>query len=311
MTVAFVFPGQGSQYVGMGRSLAQHDPEAERLFAEADRVLGIPLSRLMTEGPEEELRRTVNTQPALLTLSVALAQRLGREVRPDYLAGHSLGEYSALVVAGVLDFPDALRLVRRRAEAMEAAQPVGSGGMAAVLGLDSEEVRAAVAAAADHGAVEIANYNCPGQVVLSGETDALRRAAEECVARGATKVVPLAVSGPFHSSLMRPAAEALAEALDEVTLRNAAIPVVANFTAQVEREAGEIRENLIRQLTGSVRWEESVRLLSGLGVDVFVELGPGKVLSGLIRRTDRNARVLAAEDVEGCQKALDFLGGGD
>ncbi|MDI6870316.1 MAG: ACP S-malonyltransferase [Bacillota bacterium] len=315
MALAFVFPGQGSQYVGMGRRLAGQDPEAAGLYAEADEVLGFPLTRLMREGPEEELRRTVNTQPALVTVSTAVARRLMRDIRPDYVAGHSLGEYSALVAAGALGFPEVLQLVRRRAEAMEAAVPGGRGGMAAVLGLGTEAVREAVASAAatggaGAGVVEIANYNCPGQVVLSGETGALRQAGEECLRRGATKVVELEVSGPFHSSLMRPAAEALAAALAGVTLKDAAVPVVANYTAALEQEAGEIRSNLIRQLTGAVRWEESIRLLIDLGVDVFVEVGPGKVLSGLIKRIDRRVAVLQAEEPEGCQKVLDFLGGG-
>lgn len=310
MAVAFVFPGQGSQYVGMGRALAHADQEAAALFAETDEVLGFGLSRLMMDGPEDELRRTVNAQPALVALSAALARRLGKDLRPDYVAGHSLGEYSALVAAGALALPDALRLVRRRAEAMEAAVPPGAGGMAAVLGLDTEAVRHAVAVARGSGVVEVANYNCPGQVVLSGEKEALRRAEEECLRRGAAKVVPLAVSGPFHSSLMQPAAEALERALDEVAMQDAAVPLVANCSAEVESEAGRLRRNLISQLTGPVRWEESVRRLIDLGVTVFVELGPGKVLTGLIRRIDRKVHALAAEDVEGCQKVLDFLGGG-
>lgn len=313
MALAFVFPGQGSQYVGMGVRLAGDDPAAAGLFQEADRVLGFPLSRIMAEGPEEELRRTVNTQPALVAASVAAAQRLASAgVRPDYAAGHSLGEYSALVAAGALAFADALKLVRRRAEAMETAVAPGRGGMAAVLGLDFDEVRQAVESAATAGAgtVEIANYNCPGQLVLSGETEALRLAGAECLRRGAAKVVPLAVAGPFHSSLMEPARKALAEALSGVALSEPEIPVVANFTADVERTAGEIKENLIRQVTGAVRWEESVRRLLDLGVEVFVEVGPGKVLSGLIRRIDRRATVLSAEDSEGCQKVLDFLGVG-
>ncbi|HHW14640.1 MAG TPA: ACP S-malonyltransferase, partial [Firmicutes bacterium] len=195
MALAFVFPGQGSQYVGMGVGLAEADPAAAGLMREADAVLGFPLSKLMAEGPEEELRRTVNTQPAIVTASVAAARRLtAAGVRPDYAAGHSLGEYSALVAVGALAFPDALRLVRRRAEAMEAAVPQGRGGMAAVLGLATEEVRQAVesVAAAGRGTIEIANYNCPGQVVLSGEGEALRLAGEECLRRGAAKVVPLA-----------------------------------------------------------------------------------------------------------------------
>jgi [acyl-carrier-protein] S-malonyltransferase len=312
MKVAFVFPGQGSQYVGMGRELARQDPAAARLLSEADEVLDFPLSRVMMEGPEEELRRTVNTQPALLLASTAVARRLMRGLRPDYVAGHSLGEYSALVAAGALTLKDALRLVRRRGEAMEAAAPAGRGGMVAVLALAAAEVRESVAAARAGGAgiVEVANYNCPGQVVLSGEAEGLKRAGEECLRRGAAKVVPLAVSGPFHSSFMQPAADALAEALGEVALLDAAIPVVANFTAEVAREAEDIRANLIRQLTGPVRWEESVRRLVGLGVQVFVEVGPGRVLSGLIRRCDRGVTVLQAEEAEGCQKVLDFVGGG-
>lgn len=311
MKPAFVFPGQGSQYVGMGRSLAAADPGAAELFAAADEILGFPLRRLMQEGSEEELRRTVNTQPALLTVSVAAAELLTREgVRPVYVAGHSVGEYSALVAAGALAFPEALRLVRRRAEAMEAAVPAGRGGMAAVLGLDTGLVEAAVATARVVGVVEVANYNCPGQVVISGEQEALRRAGEECLRRGAFKVVELAVSGPFHSSLMQPAALSLERALAETAVGEAGVPVVANCTAEPETRAAEIRVNLVRQLTGSVRWEESVRRLLDLGVDAFVEVGPGKVLSGLIRRIARGSAVLQVEDAGGCQKVLDFLGGG-
>ncbi|MGE5552374.1 MAG: ACP S-malonyltransferase [Betaproteobacteria bacterium] len=310
MRIAFVCPGQGSQYVGMGRQLAGQDPEAAQLIQEADEVLGFPLSRLMMEGPEEELRRTVNAQPALVAATVAAARLLMRKIQPSYVAGHSLGEYSALVVAGALEFHEAIRLVRQRAQAMEGAVPDGGGGMAAVLGLDAETVEETVASFRAVGVVEVANYNCPGQVVLSGENEALRQLGEECLRRGATKVVRLAVSGPFHSALMRPAAEALERALGEVTVRNAEIPVIANYTAAVETEAGQIRENLIRQLTGPVRWEESVRHLIELGVDTFVEVGPGRVLGGLIRRIDRGVTVLQAEEAEGCQKVLDFLGGG-
>ncbi|MGE5507913.1 MAG: ACP S-malonyltransferase [Chitinophagales bacterium] len=310
MTVAFVFPGQGSQVVGMGRSLAESDPEAAGLFAEADRVLGYPLTRVMWDGPEEELKKTIHTQPALLTVSVALHRRLAGRVTPAWVAGHSLGEYSALVAAGALTFADALRLVRARAEAMESALPGGAGGMVAVLGLDSAEIQAACEAAAPAGRVEIANYNCPGQVVISGETAAVEAAGEECRRRGASRVVPLAVSGPFHSTLMQPAAAALATALEGVALKDAAIPVVANFTAAPEKTAAEIKANLVNQITGAVRWEESMRFLIGQGVRTFVEVGPGKVLAGLLRRIDRQAAVLPTEDGEGCQKVLDFLGEG-
>lgn len=310
MAVAFIFPGQGSQVVGMGRALAEEDPQAAQLFVEADRVLGYPLTQVMWEGPEEELKRTVHTQPALLAVSVALYRRLAGNFQPDWVAGHSLGEYSALVAAGALEFAEALRLVRARAEAMEAALPGGRGGMAAVLGLDSAEIRAACEAAAPAGRAEIANYNCPGQVVISGEAPAVAAAGVECQRRGASRVVPLAVSGPFHSTLMQAAAEALAVALEGVSLTDATLPVVANFTAAPETAAAEIKLNLVRQITGAVRWEESMRFLIGQGVSTFVEVGPGKVLAGLLRRIDRQVSVLPTDDGEGCQKVLDFLGGG-
>jgi [acyl-carrier-protein] S-malonyltransferase len=297
--LAFLFPGQGAQAVGMGRALAEAFPEARAAFETADRVLGFPLSELCWNGPAEELKKSVHTQPALLTHSVA-AWRLvdAAGISPEYVAGHSLGEYSACVAAGALAFEDALRLTRRRGQLMYEAGLARPGAMAAVLGLSREEVEAACAEAGATGIVRAANLNAPGQVVISGEPAAVDAACERARARGARRAIRLEVSGAFHSPLMEPAAKGLAEALAGVTFRDARCPVVSNAWARPVQKAGEIRRALEEQLLASVRWEDSMRWLRAEGVEGFVELGTGKVLRGLLRTLDASASSWNVEDPE-------------
>jgi [acyl-carrier-protein] S-malonyltransferase len=287
--IAFQFPGQGSQAVGMGASLADAYPEARAVFDEADEALGFELSRLCWEGPIAKLTETENAQPALLTHSVAVTRVLaGRGVAPDAAAGHSLGEFSAHVAAGSIDFADAVRLVRSRGQAMASAGREQTGTMAAVLGLDADHVRKLCDAARGEDVLEPANYNAPGQIVISGSLDAVRRAVELAPEHGARRAIELNVSGAFHSPLMAAAAAALEEALAGVELRPARIPVVANVDAQPVSDPAEIRPRLLAQLTAPVRWVECIIALRDLGVRTFVEPGTGGVLTGLLRRIDRS-----------------------
>lgn len=297
MKLAFLFPGQGAQAVGMGKALAAAYPEAGEAFATADRVLGLPLSRLCWEGPAEELKKSSITQPALLTHSVA-AWRLveAQGIVPDFVAGHSLGEYSACVAAGALGFEDALRLTRRRGELMYEAGLQRPGAMAAVLGLSRADVEAACAEAASAGIVRAANLNAPGQVVISGEPAAVEAACERAKAKGAKRAIRLEVSGAFHSPLMAPAAEGLRAALAEVPFRDARCPVLSNASAKPVQAAAEIRGALEAQLLASVLWEDSMRWLRAQGVEGFVELGTGKVLRGLLRTIDGTAQSWNVED---------------
>ena len=308
MTLAFLFPGQGAQSVGMGRALSDAHAEARDAFATADRVLGYSLSGICWEGPAEELRKSVHTQPALLTHSVA-AWRLvaAAGLAPAFVAGHSLGEYSACVAAGALSFEDALRLTHRRGELMYEAGLERPGAMAAILGLSRSEVEAACAGAAAAGVVRAANSNAPGQVVISGEPAAVDAACEAAKARGARRAIRLEVSGAFHSPLMASAAKGLAEALDGVTLADARCPVVSNAWARPVRRADEIRAALEEQLLASVRWEASMALLLEQGVDGFVELGSGKVLRGLLRSLDKDAASWNVEDPVSLDAALAAL----
>lgn len=297
MKLAFLFPGQGAQAVGMGKALAEAFPEARETFATADRVLGFGLTELCWNGPADDLKKSKNTQPALLTHSVAawrLVEAAG--VTPDFVAGHSLGEYSACVAAGALSFEDALVVTRRRGELMYEAGLARPGAMAAVLGLSAADVEAACAEAADAGVVRAANLNAPGQVVISGEPAAVDLACEKAKARGAKRAIKLEVSGAFHSPLMEPAAVGLREALAGVTIRDARCPIVSNAWARPVQRADEIRRALEEQLLASVRWEESMRLLRAEGVEGFVELGTGKVLRGLLRTIDSTATSWNVED---------------
>ncbi|HEX6739810.1 MAG TPA: ACP S-malonyltransferase [Vicinamibacteria bacterium] len=304
MSLAFVFPGQGSQAVGMGRALAEAFPESRAVFDEADQVLGFALSRLCCDGPEEELRLTANTQPAILAASIAAYRALeARGLRPAWVAGHSLGEYSALVAAGSLSLADALRTVRRRGEYMQEAVPVGVGAMAAILGLELEQIEAACAEAAQGQVVAPANINCPGQVVIAGHKEAVARAIEGCKARGNKRAVPLPVSAPFHCALMQPAQERLAADLKALAFRDPAVPLVNNVDARVVRSGEEARDGLVRQVSGAVRWQQSVELLRREGVTRFVEVGPGTVLTGLIKKIDREPKVYAVSDPAGVEQA--------
>lgn len=306
--IAFMFPGQGSQKVGMGRVWAEASAGARQAFEEADEALGFPLSRLCFEGPEEELNLTANTQPALLATSVAVLRALGElapELSPVAVAGHSLGEYSALVAAGALDFADALRLVRRRGELMQEAVPVGVGAMAAIIGMDPETIAAVAADAAQGEVCAVANLNGPGQTVIAGHKGAIDRAVALARERGARKATILAVSAPFHSPLMRPAREGLAPMLAATEFRDPRVPVVTNADAEPAATGDAARDALVRQIDGPVRWVESVlRMEEDLGVQAFVEVGPGNVLAGLTRRIVKAARTTAVSDPDHLRQLL-------
>jgi [acyl-carrier-protein] S-malonyltransferase len=303
--LALLFPGQGSQQVGMGKAIAESHPEARAVFQAADQVLGFSLSKLCFEGPADELKLTENTQPAILTTSIALYRVLESQgVEADFVAGHSLGEYSALVAAGGLRLEDAVVLVRKRGRYMQEAVPVGRGAMAAVLGLGLEDIKAVCEAAASGEIVEPANLNGPGQIVIAGHAAAVSRAGEGAKARGAKKVVPLPVSAPFHCELMKPAQERLTRDLAEVTFSDLRVPLISNVDAAPIHRGEEARDALARQVASPVRWEESVRGLLDRGVEQFVEVGPGKVLSGLVRKIDQTVRALSVEGPEGVRKLL-------
>jgi [acyl-carrier-protein] S-malonyltransferase len=305
--VVFLFPGQGSQYAGMGRELADSFSAARGVFDEADRTLGFSISELCFTGPEEALKLTENTQPALLTASVAAYRVLEEKgVRPDYVAGHSLGEYSALVAAGALNFADALRLVRRRGQYMQEAVPPGEGAMAAILGMRPGQV-AEICRKVSDGKVAPANLNSPDQTVISGHAAAVRSAVQQASADGAKRAVVLPVSAPFHSELMRPAQERLEKDLRGTQFSPLRIPLVTNVDAGIITTGAEAREALIRQVTLPVRWEESIRELVEQGATTFVEVGPGRVLSGLLRQIDRSVHSLNVEDVKSLQTALERL----
>jgi len=317
-SIAFVFPGQGSQHVGMGQDVYEASPAARRVFQQADDVLGINLSKLCFEGPEEALQDTINTQPAVLTVSIAFLealrerwQSLGINVTPRFTAGHSLGQYSALVASGSLEFPEAVRLVRERGRLMKESGEAHPGGMAAIIGLEQAALERLCQRAQAHGIVCPANFNSPGQTVISGDLAALSAAMQLAVAEGARRVVQLAISIGAHSPLMQRAAEQFAEILSRFGLRDARVPVISNVTAEALTRAEEIRADLAEQITRSVCWMQSVQAMVGDGVTSFVEIGPGQVLSGLIKRISREAHVLNVGDLKSLERQavlLDAIG---
>ncbi|WP_027726085.1 ACP S-malonyltransferase [Tuberibacillus calidus] len=311
--IAFIFPGQGSQAVGMTESLVAHDPDGSQWLDRADARLGYALSDIIKNGPEERLTLTENAQPAILTASMvalSLLQKAG--ITPDYVAGHSLGEYSALVAASALSFEDAVYAVRQRGLFMEEAVPAGVGAMAAILGLAAEDLEAICAEVSQQGdTVEIANLNCPGQIAISGTKEGVEKASALAKEKGAKRAIPLNVSGPFHSSLMKPAAEKMKAVLAEITVKDAEIPVVANVTADFVTEKDDIKRLLIEQLYSPVRWIETIQKLRSLGVDTFVEVGPGKVLSGLVKKIDKTATMYATYDQDQLIKTIEALKGGE
>ncbi len=296
--IAYIFPGQGSQYAGMGKDLAENFPAARKVFEEADEALGFSLSNLCFAGPAEELQLTHQTQPAILATSIAAAEALLEAglPQPDYVLGHSLGEYSALVAGGALSFADAIKIVRGRGRYMQEAVPVGTGSMAAVMGATLPDIESACAEASQGEVCAPANINAPNQVVIAGNVGAVDRAGELLKTRGAKRVIGLKVSAPFHCSLMLPAQQRLAVDLDDTVFRDLQIPLVNNVDAQIMLSGGAARDALVRQVSSPVRWLESIELLIAKGVRTFIEVGPGKVLTGLMRQINREVKALNVED---------------
>lgn len=305
--IAFVFPGQGSQTAGMGKALYDSSEVVRAVFDEADAVLGFPLSRLCFEGPAEQLTLTENTQPAILAVSTAAFRTLSQAgVRPDFVAGHSLGEYSALVAANSVSLADALRLVRKRGIYMQESVPVGQGGMAAILGMTAEQVEDLCREAALGEVLSPANLNTPSQIVIAGTATAVQRAVLLAKARGARKAVQLSVSAPFHCALMQPAQEMLAKDIGQISFRDPECPLINNADVAEVRSGDAIGDSLSRQVCGPVRWSETIQELIRAGVQLFIEVGPGKVLCGLIRQIDRTVRTANVEDPQSLAQALDI-----
>lgn len=307
--IGFVFPGQGSQSVGMGLELAEQYESVRAFYEKADEALQFSLSDLIFQGPQEKLTLTANAQPALLTTSIAIMSRLQQfDIKPNYVAGHSLGEYSALVAGGMLDFEDAVCIVRKRGEFMEEAVPAGVGKMAAILGLDRQLLEDITATVSANGTpVQLANINSPGQIVISGSAEGVTIACEKAKDNGAKRAIMLDVSGPFHSSLMKPAASDLREAFAEFSWKDASIPVVSNVNAKPITSADEMKEKLVQQLYSPVLWQDCVEHMIELGVDTFIEIGSGKVLSGLIKKINRSVKVYSVSNEKEIQAVVAAL----
>lgn len=309
--IAFLFPGQGSQKIGMGKDLFDQEAVSKAVFEEADKTLGFDLSSMIFEGDAEELTLTYNAQPALLTTSIAILKKFEESgIKADYAAGHSLGEYTALVAAGALSFQDAVYAVRKRGELMNEAVPAGEGAMAAILGLDQAALLEVTKEVTESGhLVELANLNCPGQIVISGTAKGVELASEKAKEKGAKRAIALEVSGPFHSALMKPAAEKFTDVLSKLDITDAKTPVISNVTADIVTSRDAIETKLIEQLYSPVRFEESVERLVALGVTTFIEIGPGKVLSGLVKKVNRRLTTISVSDQETIEAAIQTLKG--
>ena len=306
--IAFLFPGQGAQYVGMGKDIADEYKSASKIFDEATEALGFDVREMIFNSDDETLKITENTQPTIVTTSIACMQPLlEKGITPDFVAGLSLGEYAAHVAAGTISFKDAVSLVKKRGKYMQEAVPVGVGAMAAIIGLENNDVIECCKEASQIGIVEPANFNCPGQIVVAGETAAVEKAAELCKAKGAKRAMLLPVSAPFHCTLLKPAGEKLAVEIDKVSLNDIKIPVVTNVTGEAIVDKSIVKELLIRQVSTSVMWEKCIRTMLDAGVDTFVEIGPGKVLSGFVKKIDKEVTVVNVENVETLNKVLEVL----